>query len=171
MEEDWLARLEGLAKEQNDLREEKERQTRERGDQERDSFDRFTEGFKQNVLPGLASLGAKMAAHGFQLQVHALESDGIKLVQRFVASGGNKSGSGEVQLVANRGQHQASVTLTAKRSAQAGEAEVASVSVDIKDVTPDFIEECLDVVMTSYLLGGLKANVSKKDWKGPGSRK
>ena len=159
-EADWLDRIQAVADNQEKAKEEAARQAREDGDRRAARFDRFTETFRDVITPALRTLRVDLATRGFDMQIWqpqlSLDEDGPRLEQSVTVSGHSKTGSGRVELTATR-IGGGVVTLTTKTDDGDPQRYIIG-SLDPEAVTVDFLKDCLEIVITSYLVGDLNGN-------------
>ena len=159
-EADWLDRIQAVADNQEKAKEEAARQAREDGDRRAARFDRFTEAFRDVITPALRTLRVDLATRGFDLQIWqpqlSLDEDGPRLEQSLTVSGHSKTGSGRVELTATR---IGGGVVTLETKTDDGDPQKYIVgSLDPEAVTVDFLKDCLEIVITSYLAGDLSGN-------------
>ncbi|MGO9661586.1 MAG: hypothetical protein ACLQVK_03350 [Acidimicrobiales bacterium] len=160
-EADWLDRIQAVADNQEKAKQEAARQAREEGDRRAARFDRFTETFRDVIIPALRTLRGDLATRGFDLQIWqpqlSLDEDGPRLEQSLTVSGHSKTGSGRLELTATR-IGGGVVTLTTKTDDGDPQKYIIG-TLDPDAVTVDFLKDCLEIVITSYLAGDLNGNV------------
>ena len=159
---DWLDRVERVAEEQKLASEQRTQAAREADERLATRFAAFTQQFKDAFIPQLAPIRAALSRRGFDMQVFQLKSDGERLEQTLRVIGGTKTGSGTIRIEATR-RDGPTVTLTAKRFAD-GSGEERQFPVPPERLTIELLKECLEVVMTSYMAGGLSKRVNEKGW-------